>query len=261
MKEVDDDNNINGSNDEVFEDPDLNQTNNDIRKTVTTEISLNLNEKGDKFSKITKEKVIAQILSQTSKHFHEINLPDKIHCPECGSNLFIRITNLSTFEIEKNCSKCKNVIPMRLIDFISELMDAKPPNCEICNENQNKLYKCQCGKNICEKCENKHIESEEEEDKHSKIDFSKKDYECPCSELEFNYYCTRCKKNLCLDCVDNHEEHKNEVINLLMELPQNEEIEKKKKKLEVQKENIKKIIEELDKWINDFIKRINYYKL
>ena len=263
MDEKDEDNVINDNNSENnnLKESDLNiNSKSSIRNTTNSANNFQLlNEKGDRLFNSGMENINSK-LSQISKDLFKIELPEKIHCPQCDSNIFIRITDTSTFEIEKNCSNCKNKKNMKLEDFVSELTNPEPQKCNSCNNNSN-LYKCKCGENICENCKDKHLE-DVEENLHNLISFTEKDYKCVCSGMGFNCYCTECKKNLCFDCMDEHEDnHQNALINLLNELPPSNEIEQKKKNLEKQKKEIEEFIKLLDDWTNELIERVNKYKL
>lgn len=263
-KDEDDDNIVNEKNSEHDNVEDSNSNNTtqkkDLKETENTEKSNHLlNEKENKLISVDSEKLMDQIL-QISKDLNKINLPEKIHCPECGSNIFIRMIDISTFEIEINCSTCKSKKNMKLKDFISELIKVEPQKCSLCQKNES-LYKCQCGENICENCKNIHLENVDE-DLHNMINFSEADYTCACSEMEFNNYCTECNKNLCYECLEDHsDKHPKSVINILNELPSNNELKQKIDQLEKQKETIDKFIKILDDWTNEFLKRIYEYKL
>ena len=106
---------------------------------------------------------------------------------------------------------------MRINEFINS--NLKQDNNEKCSKCSKKyedlkkskkiLYKCYCGKNICEDCKESHLKSVDNIDKHNMIDFSKKDFKCCCGDSfeKFMSFCMKCKKNLCVMCSDEHENH------------------------------------------------------
>ena len=135
---------------------------------------------------------------------------------------------------------------------------------KIKEDEENKiLYKCYCGKNICKKCKQAHLDENKENKKaHNMIDFKYKDYKCCCSNKGKNYnsFCLTCNKNLCQICNENHKGHEKKIFGELPNLTK-----KKKDKLieeiKKQKEKIDKFNEIIDDWYKSVKVIIDEYKI
>ena len=202
-------------------------------------------------------------------NLEEVQLGSKIICPEdnCFLNAIIDIEPI-TFKIRSICGE-NHKKKMKILNFAAKAgkLKEEKESCFICNttykdleEKKNKLYRCYCGKNICENCKKNHLKEKDLEN-HNMVEFSKKDYSCCCkkSNKKFICFCFDCNKNLCILC---NEEHKGHIIKNFNELFQLTKEEKKgmKKKLEKQKEKIDKIKIILDNWLIRTKKCLENYK-
>ena len=202
-------------------------------------------------------------------NLEEVQFGSKIICPEdnCFLNAIIDIEPI-TFKIRSICGE-NHKKKMKILNFAAKAgkLKEEKESCFICNttykdleEKKNKLYRCYCGKNICENCKKNHLKEKDLEN-HNMVEFSKKDYSCCCkkSNKKFICFCFDCNKNLCILC---NEEHKGHIIKNFNELFQLTKEEKKgmKKKLEKQKEKIDKIKIILDNWLIRTKKCLENYK-
>ena len=191
-----------------------------------------------------------------------IKMGSKIICPSknCYSNAIINI-NPYFFEINSNCGQHKN--KMDIIEFVNNSGGKEDKEtCNFCNKaykrliaNKNNLYKCSCGKNICDICKETCLKNHSKE--HNMIDFKEKDYICCCNnkKKKFLSFCLNCKKNLCMICNENHKTH--EIINL-RDIKIDEKI--LKEKLKEQKNKINKFNKIIDKWLKRVKEEIEEYK-
>ena len=180
----------------------------------------------------------------------------KIICLECDE--------IPTLEIDHDCYKIKSVCPNghiiqeSLISFIQKsnekLLQIQNIECSVCKKKMNELdnkendmYKCNCGKYICESCKENHEKIEEENMGHNLVEYKEKDFKCTCSESleDFIYFCNNCHKNLCSICEAEHPRDHN-IYDYSNEILSEKEIEQKKQKYEQQKNNIKDFLTKLD---------------
>ena len=200
-------------------------------------------------------------------NLQEVKLGSKIMCPEdnCFLNAIIEIEPVK-FQIRTNCGKHKKT--MKILNFAAKAgkLKEESESCSNCNktykdleEKKNKLYRCYCGKNICENCKKNHL-IEKDLEEHNMVEFTKKDYTCFCknSNKKFIIYCLDCKKNACILC-QNHKQHKTKSFRELIILGKDEKKEMKKK-LEKQKEKIDKIKTIIDNWLIKTQKFFEIYK-
>lgn len=208
----------------------------------------------------------------------EIELGSKIQCPRtnCFNNCIILIDPIE-LKVTYDCGEHKN--KMDIIDFVkkSGISKEDKEKCSICKQtydslkkdiNNNKLYKCKCGKNYCQKCKNKHFnEFKEEKDEHNMIEFKYKDYTCVCNDKKKKYssFCITCQKNLCIACTEKHKDHEKRNFGELFSLT-----EEKHKQLDnsiiIQKKRIDKVCDIIDDWlrrvkrvIDDYKKKLEFY--
>ena len=97
----------------------------------------------------------------------KLKIGSRILCPDekCFLNSIVFI-NPNTFEVNSDCGKHKN--QMDIINYIknSGLLKEEKEKCNECKkkikffkENKIRIYKCLCGKNVCENCKKKHSEN------------------------------------------------------------------------------------------------------
>ena len=191
-------------------------------------------------------------------------LGTKIRCPtkDCFSNSII-ILNPVLFEVNSDCGKHQN--KMDIIEFVknSGISKEGKETCKICNiscqkiiENKNILYKCSCGKIICGKCKNTHLNNVNIGE-HNLIDYKTKEYTCYCNNngLKFIGYCFDCQKNFCELCQKEHTKHNTKLF-------ENIKIEKEKmiQKMNEQKNIILKFNKIIDEWLERVKEFIDLYK-
>ena len=181
----------------------------------------------------------------------------EIICPECGEHNIIKIKNYKI-----TLSGCKNDHVTSDIPFYcfekTQMIDESKIICNKCKEKnkaisyKREFYICNsCQSNLCPLCKSGHDKS------HNIINYDLKNYLCNSHNNEkYISYCKTCKKNLCaLCCSSEHENH--DIYNF--KIPnKNSLIEKNnqfRKKIDEMNENIKKIITEL----NDFMQYIEKY--
>ena len=147
-----------------------------------------------------------------------LKLGSKILCPnkDCFSKSIIYL-NPFFYDVNSDCGKHKN--KMNIIDYVknSGISKENKEFCDNCkktyqfliNNNQN-LYKCSCGKNICQSCKDLHLNNNNDNN-HNMVDFKVKDYTCYCNNQgkKFKGYCIECNKNYCEICIEKHNNHKN----------------------------------------------------
>ena len=206
----------------------------------------------------------SSIASVININLENLNMGSKILCPQekCFLNSIISINPFS-FEINTACGEHQN--KMDILNYVNNSGKYKEENekCDYCKKtikyfsnNNINLYKCSCGKNICEKCKEKDNIKE-----HISVDFKEKDYTCLCNQEKKKYinYCFQCDKNLCIYCSDNHKNHDKKKFSQIYQIGK-EKIKILKLKLKEQKDTIKKFNNILDDWIKRIIEAINTYK-
>jgi hypothetical protein len=201
------------------------------------------------------------LLDVSDEKKEEIELGSKIRCPRanCFNNCIILIDPVE-LNVAYDCGEHKN--KMDIIDFIkkSGISKEDKEKCSICKQtydslkkdiNNNKLYKCKCGNNYCQKCKNKHLnEFIEKKDEHNMIEFKYKDYTCLCNDKKKKYssFCITCQKNLCIACTQKHKDHEKKNFGELFSLT-----EEKYKQLDnsiiIQKKRIDKACDIIDDWL------------
>ena len=210
----------------------------------------------------------SSIASALDINLGNLEMGSKILCPEddCFLNSIISI-NPYSLEIYSECrDEHKN--KMDIFNYINKSGKSKEENqiCDYCNKtfknilkNNIILYKCSCGKNICQKCKEEKIKDNTNE--HILVEFKEKDYTCLCNQAKKKYinYCFECGKNLCIYCSDNHKNHDKKKFSQIFQIGK-EKINILKRKLQEQKNIIKKFNKILDDWIKRIIDNINKYR-
>ena len=192
----------------------------------------------------------------------QIKIGSKIKCTDkkCFENSIISINPFS-FEINSDCGR--HIEKNNIFDFIKYSFKEDKEICSFCNKtygdlkNDNcNLYKCSCGKNVCENCKNDHLKEKSKE--HFTIDFKERDYKCLCNNQnkKFIQFCVNCNRHLCQLCLEKHINH------ITIKLHESKKLnkEKLKEKLESQKSIIKHFNKIIDEWLNLVSKKINEYK-
>ena len=175
----------------------------------------------------------------------------QVICPICGENSRIKIENYKV-----NLFMCKNGHESKNL-FLNEYvlapeLDQSKIKCDKCKINDkgntfnNQFFIClNCKLNLCPLCNSSHDKS------HNIINYEKINSICKEHIENYNSYCKICKINLCLNCEKDHITH--EKIYYGSILPDVDKIKTTKNELE-------KNIKQLNKDIDDIIKRLNEYK-
>ena len=198
-------------------------------------------------------------------------LGSKIRCPRanCFNNCIILI-DPNNLQVNFDCGEHKN--KMNIIDFVkkSGIIKEDKEKCSKCKETyekiktdkNNKLFKCNCGKNFCQKCKKEHLdENSEKKNEHNMVNFKFKDYTCTCNDKKkrFNSFCFTCQKNLCIACNEKHKDHEKKNFGELFNLTK-----EKKKDLNnyiiIQKKKIVQVFSIIDDWLRRTKKIIDEYK-
>ena len=181
----------------------------------------------------------------------------EIICPECGEHNIIKIKNYKI-----TLSGCKNDHVTSDIPFYcfekTQMIDESKIICNKCKEKnkaisyKREFYICNsCQSNLCPLCKSGHDKS------HNIINYDLKNYLCNTHNNEkYISYCKTCKKNLCALCCssenENHDIYNFKIPNKNSLIEKNNQF---RKKIDEMNENIKKIITEL----NDFMQYIEKY--
>ena len=218
--------------------------------------------------KETKEKneIVIEEKKETKESIPE---PEKenyydIICPECKTTAIINVDNNEEYknkDLGLKILNCKNFHFLKNVpyDIYKDYdIDRDPLYCHACSSNVTPPYKithyCTCGSNLCSQCTKNH--DVDEGKFHYKIDYKDKDYYCTNNHKKqtFNSYCIDCNLNICDGCKALHPEATHEVIKFEDFKPKESDIEKWKKNIEEQKEDlktdIKAIREECENMIN-----------
>ena len=230
-------------------------------------INNSLNNSFDSINEENRIYLDSSIISNININLETLKMGSKILCPQdnCFLNSIISINPFS-FEINSNCGK--HPIKMDIFNYVNKSGKSKEENekCDYCKktyknltENNINLYKCSCGKNVCEKC--KQGEINHNENGHISVDFKEKDYTCLCNEEKKKYinYCFKCDKNCCIYCSDNHKDHDKKKFSQIYQIGK-EKLKTLKMKLKVQNKIINKFKSILDDWIKRITEYINIYK-
>ena len=190
--------------------------------------------------------------------FYNKNRFKEIICPECGENCKIKFDNYKIILYE-----CKNNHMIKDIEFENffemENYGKSKIKCDYCNKFEeaieyDELYNClECNKNLCILCKEMHNKD------HKIIKYGDKNYICDKHNERYISYCTKCNKDLCLKCEDDHK-NENSLIYYKDIKPDINDTNKEEMKLKIEYfiNNIKDIIEKLNKTMN---KIENYYKI
>ena len=203
-------------------------------------------------------KIVVNVMDE-SKQDNYIIKSKNIICPECKENIRIKIEDYLI-----KLYDCKNghiINNISLEKYETQNIDISKIICENCKENNksntynNEMYRClNCKINICPWCKSYHNK------KQNIINYDKKDYICEIHIESYMKYCNNCKKNICLSCSNEHKSH--DIISYENIISDIDEIENKKKELkgeiDVLNDDIKKIINILNKVMNNIEKFIIY---
>ena len=189
------------------------------------------------------------------KDIYNKNKLKEIICPECGE-----ICKIKFDDYKIKLYGCKNNHELKNIEFenffeIQNIGKSKI-KCDNCNKNEeiikyNEYYTClECNKCLCKFCKEIH------DQKHNIIRYKDSYYICIKHKEKYSSYCKKCQINLCSKC---EEEHKNKksLIYYKEIWPDMNDSNKEEMKLKIEKfnNNIKNIIEKLNKTMN----KINIY--
>ena len=210
------------------------------------------------------------------ENHEEIKKIEKIVCPVCGKIPSIEI-DYKNYRIKSYCPERhdKNEKMIKYIkesnDKIEELQESI--KCSSCGKTNTELkidkddmYLCNCSKDFCEDCKEKH-EEEDDEIPHSLIKYSEIDFKCKCSGEYADYYCycVNCNKNFCQACLNEHnaENQGHEIIYFSDEIEKfltEKDIKEKKEKLSETEDEIKEFLNNLDDWKKIFDLKIKLLK-
>ena len=126
--------------------------------------------------------------------------------------------------------------------FNNSLDRVKCSKCGIIHEPK-KIFKIckECNSILCKQCSKEHISNVENKDNHHIISIRKMDINCFLHNLKYNYFCKKCNENICDACLDNeHKEH--DIIKFDNIGIKNEEIEKIKDNIKIERDNINELI-------------------
>jgi len=132
-------------------------------------------------------------------------------CPECKTTAIIDKNDDNETNYDFNILNCENFhflknIKYNIYDkFIYDPDKSKDKKyilrCGSCGARKMGIpYYCSCGINLCENCK----ETNSNHEKHSKIEFEKKNYYCIKHNNNFSCYCLDCNSNICSGCKDSH---------------------------------------------------------
>ena len=185
-----------------------------------------------------------------------------IICPECKKLTIINNNNdLYSF---KNCIKKHKFNDFTINLFLqSQYIDELKIKCDKCKNNKyyyDKFYILSKDKNLCPLC------AEIYKRIYNIIDYDYRFYICNKHNNKYISYCRNCNMNLCYKCENEHKKHK---IRIFKEIkPNNKRIEeikdekikliKYKKELEILKQYINNIINELMKDLDKYLIIYNY---
>ena len=186
-------------------------------------------------------------------------------CKELGCDGILDIRFNDDFTINYKCEKnekhTKSGLFLKTFD-IFYLKKKEIQKCFICNMNLENKYQYKCLK--CEKIYCKNCHSVDKHIKNNKDTLLIKTGKCEIHHPnELIYYCDNCKKPLCNDCKNNMEKnpHKNHIIKCIMDVMlSNSQIDSLKDKIKQKKSTYKKIINYINDWKNDLLKRIEKLK-
>ena len=174
-------------------------------------------------------------------------------CPECGEIALISFKNYKiSIECKNNHTK-ENIV---LDEFEkTQKIDESKIICQECKKMNKSMsfnkefYICLiCKKSLCPLCKSNHNKN------HNTIKYDQQNYICLEHGENFGLFCKDCKKNLCPGCENEHSLH--DIITLGKLFPNKNELNKKmeelKKNIDKMKNEIKNIINILNK-INDYM--------
>jgi len=170
-----------------------------------------------------------------------------IICPKCGESCKIDLNN---YKICLYDCKNKHKIDYISFDEYENTQDISKIICDNCKSISlgksfnHSFYKClDCKINICPLCKSKHNKE------HSIINYEEKNFKCNIHKEHYYSFCLNCKENLCILCESSHNNH--EIIYYGKIMPNKDDIKKKLEELrqtiDAFENNIKEIIEELNK--------------
>ena len=171
-----------------------------------------------------------------------------IICPKCYEATRIKIQDL---KIKLYGCKYGHVLDnLSFNDFNNtQIIDESKIICDICkNVNKSKTFDklffiCKtCNKKICPLCNSTH------DKKHKRINYDQKYFKCDIHYEQYNSYCKQCDKNICILCEKEHKTH--DKISLGELIPDID-------KLNEDKNNLRKSLDEFKNTINKIINKLN----
>ena len=183
-------------------------------------------------------------------------------CQKCDGLLKITISPLNfsiDYECEKNENHKKSDIFFKTFErfYLKEKEIYECSNCRLCLDNS-EFYKCETCKLVyCGKCIIEDIKT----NNHKDIIFETNIQKCNKHNWNYNSYCFNCKKNICIYCTKGNNLHYyHSVKNYDQILPSVEEIEYLKRKLNSKIIYTNIIIEKIENWKKELIKKIEELK-
>ena len=220
-------------------------------KKINQNIKINkyINKKVLKNNKINIFYIKIKHISKDKLLYNKKNIKGII-CPKCGEICKIKFDDYKIILYE-----CKNNHILKNIEFENfieaqniEISKVKCSNCSKIEETIkfDEYYIClECNKYLCKLCKDIH------DKEHNIIKYEYRNYICNIHNENYISYCYKCNKNLCLKCENEHI-NENSLIYLKDIIPSinDSEIEEMKLKIEKFNNNIKDIIEKLNKTLN-----------
>jgi len=166
-------------------------------------------------------------------------------CLECNFIPLLSLSKNNTYVII-DCLK-KHHCEISLNEYMEKgfnnsLDRVKCSKCGMIHEPK-KIFKIckECNSILCKQCSKEHIKNEENKDNHHIISIRKMDINCFLHNSKYNYFCKKCNENICDVCLDNdHKEH--DIIKFENIRIKNEEIEKIKDNIKIERDNINEAI-------------------
>ena len=178
-------------------------------------------------------------------------------CPECYENVLLTLDNYKIGYVCKN-HHYKNQININEYKTI-QTMNLTKIICGQCKEktkymtHNNEFYFCQtCQMNLCPLCKGVHNQNE----KHKIVNYDDKNYICEKHNEKFIEFCEECNQNLCFFCQNDHQLHKG-LINFQKIMIGKEKAIKEFDDTKALIDKIKKIINDIQYKLNNFIENIN----
>ena len=173
-----------------------------------------------------------------------------IICPKCGDNCIITLDN---YKINlDNCDNGHSIHDILLSEYnATQTINQLNIKCKNCKQNKTEVYNnkfyicCNCGINLCPICRSYHSKE------HLILDFEQKNYFCREHGERFKSYCVQCHKNICDFCELNHDKTHKFIYHRDIIQTEEENINKLKTKIDTFKNEVNKLIDKLNKVVQN----------